>query len=182
MRFQYVVLVVGLSIVVSIAHAEEAGSKEPEWLAPTVSIGPVDLTPSAHFNGAIGDSSGDPEELAVGHHDPTREDGTVQGIEAGLSLRAGPVEGFAVHSFSYGSDEEWDNGWEEAFLKLKEIPGGFELRGGRMLSRFGRHNANHLHAWEFVDMPLVWGRFLGHDGLSTVGGDIKWLKRVSGTT
>ena len=182
MRFQYVVLVVGLSIVVSIAHAEEAGSKEPEWLAPTVSIGPVDLTPSAHFNGAIGDSSGDPEELAVGHHNPTREDGTVQGIEAGLSLRAGPVEGFAVHSFSYGSDEEWDNGWEEAFLKLKEIPGGFELRGGRMLSRFGRHNANHLHAWEFVDMPLVWGRFLGHDGLITDGGDITWLKRGIGTT
>jgi hypothetical protein len=182
MRFRSVAVVVVVSIVVSVSHAEESGSGEPEWLAPTVTLGPLGFTPSAHFNGAIGDSSGDPEELAVGHHDPTREDGTVQGIEVGLSLRAGPVEGYAVHTFSYGAEEEWENEWEEAFLKLKEIPGGFELRGGRTLSRFGRHNAKHLHSWDFADMPLVWGRFLGDDGLITDGGDITWLKQGIATT
>ncbi len=160
------------------ALAEEAGTKEPEWLVP--SIGP--LSPSMHFNGAFGDSSGNPEELATGHHDPTREDGTVQGIEAGVSLRAGALEGFAVYALSYGAEEEWENGWEEAFLKLKDIPGGFELRGGRMLSRFGRHNAKHLHAWDFADMPLVWGTFLGDDGLITDGGDVTWLKKGIETT
>ncbi len=181
MRFRHVVPAVVLSVFVSTAHAEESGAKEPEWVAPSVTLGPLDFTPSVHFNGAIGDSSGDPEELAVGHHDPTREDGTVQGLEAGLSLRAGPVEGYVVHNFSYGAEEEWGNKWEEAFLKLKDIPGGFEVRGGRMLSRFGRHNAKHLHAWDFVDMPLVWGSFLGDDGLITDGGDITWLKRGIGT-
>lgn len=182
MRFTAVLVVVVMSVFVFISHAEESGSPEPECLAPTVTLGPLDFTPSAHFNGAIGDSSGNPEDLAVGHHDPTREDGTVQGIEAGMSLRAGPIEGFAVHTFSYGAEEDWDNEWEEAFLKIKEIPGGFELRGGRLFPRFGRHNANHLHAWEFVDMPLVWGRFLGDDGLITDGGDVTWLKRGIGTT
>jgi len=177
MNFRYIAPVVFMCGLVCISQAEEPG-----WLAPTASLGPLDLSPSAHFNGAIGSSSGDPGELAVGHHDPTRKDGTVQGIELGLSLRAGPIEGFAVHAFSYGAEEEWENGWEEAFLKLKDIPGGFELRGGRMLSRFGRHNSKHLHAWDFVDMPLVWGRFLGDDGLITDGGDITWLKQGIATT
>lgn len=180
MRSGFVAVV--LSIVVSISHAEEPGSEESEWVAPTVTIGPLDFTPSAHVNGAIGDSSGDTEDLAVGHHDPTREDGTVQGLEVGLSLHAGPLEGFAVHAFAYGAEEEWNNEWEEAFLKLKDLPVGFELRGGRTLSRFGRRNAKHLHAWDFVDMPLVWGHFLGDDGLITDGGDVTWLKRGIGTT
>jgi hypothetical protein len=87
-----------------------------------------------------------------------------------------------VHALGYGAEEEWESEWEEAFLKLKDIPGGFELRGGRMLSRFGRHNAKHLHAWDFADMPLVWGRFLGDDGLITDGGDITWLHQGISTT
>lgn len=162
----------------SLAFAES----EPSWLAPQ--WGP--LSPSIHLFGAVGDSSGDAEELAVGHHDPSRENGTVQGLELGLSLRLEMVEGFAVHSFSYGADEEWENGWEEAFLKIKDLPGGFELRGGRMLSRFGQHNARHVHAWDFVDTPLVLGRFLGEDGLTLDGGDVTWLHqgidRIFGVT
>lgn len=152
--------------------------EEPAWLAP--SWGP--LSPSVHFNGAIGDSSGDPEKLAVGHHDPTREDGTVQGLEAGLSLRLNQLEGFAVYTLYYGAEEEWEGEWEEAFLKLRDLPGGFEVRGGRMLARYGKQNAQHLHAWDFVDMPLVVGRYLGDDGLITDGGDVTWLKHNIATT
>ena len=179
-RMMVGIAVLGLAVLSS--HAEESNSVEPEWLAPSLTLGPVDLSPSLHFNGAIGDSTGNPAELEVGHHDPTREDGTVQGIEAGLSLRAGPIEGFAVYTVSYGAAEEWETEWEEAFLKLKDIPGGFEVRGGRLFARFGRQNTKHLHAWDFVDMPLVWGRFLGDDGLVTDGADITWLKQGIATT
>lgn len=153
-------------------------AEEPDWLSP--SVGP--LSPSLHIIGAAGSSSGNPEELAVGHHDPTREDGSIQGIEAGLSLRLRQLEGFATYVLGYGAAEEWENEWEEAFLKLKEIPGGFEARGGRMLGRFGQHNARHLHAWNLVDMPLPVGRFLGEHGLWTEGGDITWLKQGISST
>lgn len=146
---------------------------EPAWLSP--SIGP--LSPSVHMVGAVGDSSGDVEMLAVGHHDPTREQGSVQGIELGASLRLGPVEGFATYAISYGAEEKWENEWEEAFLKLHDLPGGFEVRGGRMLGRYGQINATHQHAWGFVDLPLVIGRFLGEHGLWFDGGDITWLKQ-----
>jgi len=134
------------------------------------------------MNAAIGDSSGDAEELAVGHHDPNREDGTVQAIEPGLSLRLGQLEGFATYAISYGAEEEWENEWEEAFLKVRDLPGGFEVRGGRMLGRFGYQNARHLHAWSFVDTPLVLGRFLGDHGLWFDGVDLTWLRQDVGVT
>ncbi|HMP72869.1 MAG TPA: hypothetical protein PKE55_06345 [Kiritimatiellia bacterium] len=165
-------LVLRSVMVAGVAMAGTVWSEEePGWLAP--SFGP--FSPSAHFVGAIGDSSRDAEDLAGGEHDPSREKGTVQGIELGLSLRLGMLEGFAVHTFSYGAEEEWENEWEEAFLKVKDLPGGFEVRGGRMLARFGQLNARHLHAWNMVDMPLVIGRFLGGEGLAYDGGEVTWL-------
>lgn len=153
-------MLLGWTLVCGAVHAEG------------IDLGEV-LSPSVHANVAVGASDGEAESLTAGHHDPSREEGTVQGIEAGLSLRLGThVQGFATYTFSYGADEEWGDELEEAFLKLVELPGSFELRGGRMLSRFGLLNARHLHAWDTVDMPLPLGRFLGDDGLILDGGDI----------
>jgi len=136
------------------------------------------FSPSVHFNGAVGRSSADHvEDLGVGHHDPTREDGSVQGLELGASLRTGSyLEGFATYTLHYGATEDWEGEWEEAFLKLVDLPGGFELRGGRMLARFGVLNAVHLHGWDSVDMPLVAGLLLGEDGLILDGGDLSWIR------
>lgn len=106
----------------------------------------------------------------------------MQAIEPGLSLRLGQVEAFATYAISYGAEEEWENEWEEAFLKIRDLPGGFEVRGGRMLGRFGYQNARHLHAWSFVDTPLVLGRFLGDHGLWFDGADLTWLHQDVGVT
>lgn len=171
-------MMVGCALLSPAMAQANGGAGEPWWLAPTV--GP--LTPSLHVNAAVGDSSGDVEALAAGHHDPSREDGSVQAIEPGLSLRLGQLEGFATYAISYGAEEEWENEWEEAFLKVRDLPGGFEVRGGRMLGRFGYQNARHLHAWSFVDTPLVLGRFLGDHGLWFDGADLTWLRQDVGVT
>ncbi len=159
--------VLGVVLTLS-ARGVLAGAPPREW-----------LTPSVHFNGAVGSSSADHvEDLAVGHHDPTRADGSVQGLELGASLRTGTyLEGFATYTLHYGASEEWKGEWEEAFLKLVDLPGGFEVRGGRMLARFGALNAIHLHGWDFVDLPLASGLLLGEDGLILDGGDILWIHR-----
>jgi hypothetical protein len=155
-------------------------------LAASVSMAeepPISLSPSVHLSAAVGTSSAKEGSLAVGHHDPTREDGTVQGVEVGVSLRTrAHLEGFATYTFHYGMEEEWEDELEEAFLKLVDLPGGLEIRGGRVLSRFGVHNTRHLHAWDRVDMPLVLGRFLGDDGLILDGGDVTWSRRGIATT
>lgn len=176
-KLKYLLLSGAVVAIGSIARADEPAG-EPQWLSP--SVGP--FSPSVHFNGAVGDSSGEVEELAVGHHDPGREDESVQGLELGLALRQNQLEGFATYVLTYGAEEEWDGEWEEAFLKLRDLPGGFEVRGGRMLGRFGSANATHLHAWNFVDMPLALGRLLGEHGLWYEGGDVTWLKQDVATT
>jgi hypothetical protein len=132
------------------------------------------LTPHLHATVTAGDSSEDPAGLAAGGHDPDNEF-TVQGIEPGFSFRLNDVlEGFATWNFYYGAEEEWEDEFEEGFVKLPHLPGGLELRGGRLLNRFGDRNAHHLHAWETIDQHLVIARFLGDDGMLTDGADLTW--------
>ena len=132
------------------------------------------LYPAVHVNFAVGDSSGDPSALAAGAHDPNRDGFTLQGIELDASLRLNDyIQGFIAHNFFWGGEEgEWGNEWEEYFGKLANLPGGFEIRGGRMLNRIGQRNARHLHAWSTVDQTLVNARFLGDEGLGMEGVEV----------
>jgi hypothetical protein len=132
------------------------------------------VSPHLHVAAAVGDASEPLESLVTGGHDPS-DNFTVQGIEPGLSLRLHEqLEGFVTWNFSYGADEEWEDEFEEGFGKILNLPGGFELRGGRMLNRFGDRNAKHLHAWNTIDQHLVNGRFLGDDSLATDGVELTW--------
>lgn len=134
-----------------------------------------EITPSLYAFGVYGTSSADdPGSFAPGGHDPDRdEDLALQSLEPSLSLRWGEyVEGFVTGlAFTDAEDDlEWE--WEEYFLKFTNLPGGLELRGGRMLSRVGFHNPTHLHSWATVDAPLPHALFLGEDGLALEGADL----------
>lgn len=133
------------------------------------------LSPSVHITGIYGTSSADhPDEFAPGGHDPKRKDALIlQSAEPSLSLRYGEhLRGFANGLvFSDEQDDlQWE--WEEYFLSLANLPGGLEVRGGRMLSRMGFHNPTHLHSWSTVDAPLAHSLFLGEDGLALEGADL----------
>ncbi len=147
------------------------------WTGENVSFGGV-LSPHFHFQAVYGWTSSElGHELGAGHHDPVEDGWTVQGFEAGLSARVGRhFEAFGVYHGYWENEDPNDYGdeFEEWFGKVKNLPGGFELRGGRYLNRFGLHNQAHLHAWDWVDNHLVNGRFLGDDGLYTVGGEVTW--------
>lgn len=137
------------------------------------SLGGV-LFPHFHATAAVGGSTGDEAALAAHGHDPNDEF-TLQGIELGMSLKLGEhLRGFANHVFFLDLEDDWDNEWEEAFLKLEALPGGFEVRGGRMLNRIGRQNPIHLHGWDFVDANLITSRMLGDEGLITNSGELTW--------
>ena len=133
----------------------------------------VDL--SAHLRVVGGATSGDFEELAVHGHDPN-QDVLLQGLEVGANFRLSDhIEGFATVNVFTNVEDEIDAEWEEGFAKLKDLPGGFEIRGGRYLNRIGVQNAIHLHGWDFVDSNLVTATFLGEDGLVTEGGEVSWI-------
>jgi hypothetical protein len=139
-----------------------------------ISLGGI-LFPNFHFSTSLGASSGNPEELAVGHHDPNREGITVQNIEFGSSLRAGEyLEGFATYAAVIDHDDAWAGSLEEAFGKIKNLPWGFEVRGGRYYNRFGFYNNVHPHAYMFVNRDLLEARMLGEDSVTTEGGEVSW--------
>ena len=132
------------------------------------------LFPNVHMHGIGGWSSGEPGALATGAHDPRREPFSAQAIEPGLNLRTKYLEGFANGIFFQDEDGDWNGELEEAFGKITNLPGGFEIKGGQFLSRFGIQNATHLHAWDFVDAETVNTRFLGEHGLLLRGGEVSW--------
>jgi len=63
---------------------------------------------------------------------------------------------------------------EEAYVQTTSLGQGFGLKAGRFLSGVGYLNAQHAHAWDFVDNPLAYQALLGtqyaDDGLQ-----LTWL-------
>ena len=130
---------------------------------------------SIHARAVAGVTTGDYDELALHAHDPN-QDVTLQGLELGVNLNLNEyIQGFAAVNTFLDTDDELDAEWEEGFLKLANLPGGFEVRGGRYLNRFGTQNNVHLHGWSFVDSDVLVPSFLGDEGLVTEGGELTWL-------
>ncbi len=158
-------------------------ASDANWMTGEgVSLGNI-LFPHFHFQSVYGGTTAD-ELPEIGHHDPRQDGWTIQGFEVGLSGRfTEHLEAFGnIHAFYDNENENWEHHFEEWFGKIKELPGGFELRGGRYLNRIGFHNSTHLHGWDFVDSSLVNGRFLGDDGLYTIGGEVSWMLPVKWTS
>ena len=112
----------------------------------------------------------------LGGHDPNQRGFTVQGLEATFSGAVDPYfRGNANVLFQVDAEGESILELEEAWLETVSLPGNLQIRGGQYLSEFGRINIQHPHAWAFVDLPLVNGRFLGPDGLRNPGARLSWL-------
>jgi hypothetical protein len=64
---------------------------------------------------------------------------------------------------------------EEAYAVTRGLPFGFQFKVGKFRSSFGRLNAQHPHAWDFANQPLVYKVLLGDDGLKEKGVQLNWL-------
>lgn len=64
---------------------------------------------------------------------------------------------------------------EEGYFSTRSLPLGFQIKGGKFLSSFGRINEQHAHYWEFANMPLIYKSFFGSHGLNEIGAQINWV-------
>ncbi len=64
---------------------------------------------------------------------------------------------------------------EEGYFITRKLPLGFQLKGGKFYSGFGKINEQHQHIWDFVDQPLVYKSFFGPEGLNEVGLQLNWI-------
>ncbi|OYY74825.1 MAG: hypothetical protein B7Y40_02420 [Gammaproteobacteria bacterium 28-57-27] len=67
---------------------------------------------------------------------------------------------------------------EEAWLRTQFLPGGLQLKAGKMLSDIGSLNNKHPHAWDFVDQALPYQMLLG-GSLSGTGLQAVWKAPTS---
>jgi hypothetical protein len=111
------------------------------------------------------------EALQVGAHDPNDTGFHLQQLE--LSLGESVDHIFELRAnlvFSpFGVEVE------EAYGRSLALPGGLQVKAGQFLTRMGRLNPTHPHAWSFVDQPLVNGTFLGSEGSRGAGLEVSWL-------
>ena len=138
------------------------------------------LEPTLHLRLAHGSTTLPNDEIELGGHDPSQDNFNFQAFEIGANIYIGDyLKGFATVNTYKQDGEDFESEFEEGFLKLDNLPGGLELRGGRMLARFGDQNARHLHAWDFADANMTTVRFLGEDGFAYDGGELTWLVPTS---
>jgi hypothetical protein len=126
---------------------------------------------------AVGTSTTpDVEALEFGGHDPKQRGFTVQNLELTLDGKVDHYfRGQANIVLQIDPDGETTIEAEEAYLESLSLPWNLQVKAGQYFTQFGRINPTHPHTWDFVDQPLVVGRFLGPDGLRNPGAQISWL-------
>lgn len=111
------------------------------------------------------------EPLQSGGHDPQATGFTLQQLELSVGKSVDPYFRFDANIvFSQFGVEI-----EEAYATTLALPHQLQLRIGQFLTRFGRINASHPHAWSFVDQPFAIGRVFGGEGNRGLGGEVSWL-------
>ncbi|MCE9667223.1 zinc-regulated TonB-dependent outer membrane receptor [Myxococcus stipitatus] len=118
---------------------------------------------------AAGFSSKEP--LQGGAHDPTRNGFNLQQLELSIGSVVDPYFRFdanIVYS-QFGVEIE------EAYGTTLALPYSLQVRAGQFLTRFGRMNATHPHAWDFVDQPFAMSRVFGGEGNRGLGVELSWL-------
>ncbi len=152
------------------AALEETAPSAPEPAAgaPSESMNP-DLSFIADF--ALAAFSDDEPDLQTGAHDPRDNGFTLQQLELWVGAAVDPYFRFDANLVFglFGVEIE------EAYATTLDLPAGLQARVGQFLTRFGRLNATHPHAWHFVDQPFALGRVFGGEGNRGLGVELSWL-------
>lgn len=111
------------------------------------------------------------EPAQTGGHDPTRTGFTLQQLEMSIGASVDPFLRFDSNIVfsSFGVEIE------EAYATTLALPANLQLRAGQFLTRFGRINNTHPHAWRFVDQPFAIGKMFGSEGSRGLGAEGSWL-------
>lgn len=108
--------------------------------------------------GAVLDVTHTTRALALGGRD--------QGLQLGHSdfSASGPIGPWLrgqLTAVLATHEGQLEKGIEEAWMETTSLPAGLQWRGGRFASQIGYLNAQHPHADDFVERPLLYRAFFG---------------------
>ncbi|MBI4064348.1 MAG: hypothetical protein HY401_08630 [Elusimicrobia bacterium] len=112
----------------------------------------------------------------AGHRlpEPGKEEPAVMGLkEAELAFQS-IVDPYARADFFAALEGEGGIDLEEGYLTWFNLPADLSLKVGKFKANFGKFNRTHTPETSFADRPLVHSRYLGQEGLSSVGGSLSW--------
>lgn len=113
----------------------------------------------------------DEDHRQTGGHDPARTGFNLQALE--LNARSAVDPYFRFDATVVFGEEEVE--LEEVYATTLDLPLGLQARFGQFLTRFGRINPSHAHAWDFADQPFAIGRVFGEEGSRGLGAELSWL-------
>jgi hypothetical protein len=114
-----------------------------------------DIAVIGDFLGAVGNSAGRPTPSLEMH-------------ESEVAFQA-ILDPYARADFFISFGEQGVN-LEEGYLTFPALPGGFQLRVGKMRAAFGKVNTLHNHVLPWTDRPLVTQNLVaGEDGINDAG-------------
>jgi hypothetical protein len=149
--------------------AMQAGAKRaPQKPTPAAGSMNPDVSFIADFAAAY---FSDAAHLQTGAHDPSETGFNLQQLELDVGSSVDPYFRFDANLVFALSGVEI----EEAYGTTLSLPLGLQARMGQFLTRFGRLNALHPHAWNFVDQPFALGRIFGGEGNRGLGVEVSWL-------
>ncbi len=109
--------------------------------------------------------------LETGEHDPHKTGFNLQQLEMSIGKSVDPYFRFDSN-LVFGSEGVEI---EEAYATTLALPYNLQVRAGQFLTKFGRINAQHPHAWDFVDQPFAIGRVFGGEGSLGLGAELSYL-------
>lgn len=158
--------------------AESAPAPAPAAPMPAGSATAFNPEVSVILNGTYAGTSRSPETYRLrgfipsgGEISPPKRSFSLGESELALAANVDPLfRGVALFSMA----PEGGVNTEEAYVETLALPEGLKLKAGRFLSGIGYLNAQHPHAWDFVDAPLIYKAFYG-SRLGNDGVQLKWL-------
>lgn len=153
------------------ALAADATAEPAPPTAPPPPAGALTTNPDIALILDVAATAYDTPPAPTGAHDPGDTGFHLQQLEMHLSSNVDPyfrLDANLVFS-AFGVEVE------EAYGTTLALPAALQLRAGQFLTRFGRHNPTHPHAWRFADQPLVMGKFFGAEGSRGLGLEASWL-------
>ena len=161
-------------VLFAVAVSSAAAQSTPAELVPAASpnAGVQSFVPDLSF---IADFAlayfSEHENLQTGGHDPVKNGFNLQQLELSIGAAVDPYFRFDANIVFGQEGVEI----EEAYATTLALPEHLQLRAGQLITRFGRINTIHPHAWDFVDQPFALGRVFGGEGNRGLGTELSWL-------
>lgn len=149
---------------------EESSSESPQQASRTSSRSLADMNPEISLIGDFRGWYASEEERNVDvefHH-----------LEASFISDVDPYARAEVYVGAHPEGDEFHFGLEEAYVESLGLPYRLQARAGKFRSSFGKINRRHPHSLPYIGVPLIYRRYLGHEGLNDTGVSLSWLTPV----